>query len=123
MPLPRVAILASALIGQVVSSTYPGNGTSATYDYVIVGGGTAGLVVAARLSEDPQISVAVVEAGTYYDISNPLLSNVPAFDSYWAGSNPDGMNLNVDWGFVTSPQAGAAGRRIHYARGKCLGGR
>ena len=41
---------------------------SNSYDYVIVGGGTAGLTMAARLSEDPAISVAVIEAGTFYQV-------------------------------------------------------
>lgn len=53
----------------------------AAFDYVIVGGGTAGLTLAARLSEDPSTSVAVIEAGTYYSISDPLLASTPAGDT------------------------------------------
>lgn len=53
----------------------------AAFDYVIAGGGTAGLTLAARLSEDPSTSVAVIEAGTYYSISDPLLASTPAGDT------------------------------------------
>ncbi|KAH7139126.1 hypothetical protein B0J11DRAFT_424154 [Dendryphion nanum] len=94
----------------------------ATFDYVIIGGGTAGLVLANRLSEDPSVQVAVIEAGTFYQVANPLLSSTPAGDVIWAGASPLDTNPLVDWNFVTSPQAGANGRRLHYARGKCLGG-
>lgn len=45
-------------------------GVNATYDYVVVGGGTAGLTIAARLAEDENTSVAVVEAGGFYQIDN-----------------------------------------------------
>ncbi|KAK6860484.1 alcohol oxidase [Apiospora arundinis] len=94
----------------------------ATYDYVIVGGGTAGLALAERLSENPNLTVAVIEAGTYYQVTNPVLSTTPAGDSFFVGADPSDTNSLVDWNFVTVPQAGANGRRIHYARGKCLGG-
>ncbi|KAK7999608.1 alcohol oxidase [Apiospora arundinis] len=93
-----------------------------TYDYVIVGGGTAGLALAERLSEDPNLAVAVIEAGTYYQVTNPVLSTTPAGDSFFVGADPSDTNSLVDWNFVTVPQTGANGRRIHYARGKCLGG-
>ena len=45
-------------------------GTNATYDYVVIGGGTAGLTIAARLAEDPDVSVAVIEAGGFYQQDN-----------------------------------------------------
>lgn len=94
----------------------------ADYDYVIVGGGTAGLVLAERLSEDAGVQVAVIEAGPHYEIANPVLSTTPAGDAVFVGADPADTNPLVDWNFVTTPQAGANGRRIHYARGKCLGG-
>lgn len=53
----------------------------AIFDYVIVGGGTAGLTLAARLSEDSSVLVAVVEAGTYYSITDPLIASTPAGDT------------------------------------------
>ena len=50
------------------SSGIPGK--NASYDYVIVGGGTGGLTIAARLAEDKNVSVAVIEAGGFYQIDN-----------------------------------------------------
>ncbi|KAK2035782.1 GMC oxidoreductase [Colletotrichum somersetense] len=97
-------------------------GKDATFDYVIVGGGTAGLVMANRLSSESGITVAVIEAGTFYQATNPILSNTPAGAMIFAGSSPLDTNPLVDWNFVTQGQAGANNRRLHYARGKCLGG-
>ncbi|EOD47393.1 putative gmc oxidoreductase protein [Neofusicoccum parvum UCRNP2] len=54
-------------------------GVDATYDYVVVGAGIAGSVVAARLAEDPTVSVAVVEAGGFYEFSNGNLSQIPFY--------------------------------------------
>ena len=98
-------------------------GATHNYDYVVVGGGTAGLAIAARLSENSRITVAVIEAGGKYQITNPLLSSTPAGDVIFAGASPSDTNPLVDWNFITVPQAGASNRKIHYARGKCLGGR
>ncbi|KAH0365104.1 putative choline dehydrogenase, partial [Aureobasidium melanogenum] len=97
------------------------NPGAATYDYVVVGGGTAGLAMAARLSEDGSRSVAVIEAGTYYE-SFGNTSEIPLFDSTWTGKDPSDTNPSVDWDFVTVPQKGVLGAEIHYPRGKCLGG-
>lgn len=95
----------------------------ATYDYIVIGGGTAGLTLASRLTEDPAISVAVIEAGSFYQLTNPLLSSTPGGDVIFAGASPLDTNPLVDWNFVTTPQAGANGRQLRYPRGKCLGGR
>lgn len=94
---------------------------NATYDYVVVGGGNAGLTIAARLAEDSSISVAVIEAGTFYEISNGNLSQIPAYDTYWSGKDPENVSP-VDWGFITTPQDGLLNASVHYARGKALGG-
>lgn len=99
-------------------------GTNATYDYVVIGGGTAGLTIATRLAENGTFSVAVIEAGSFYELSNGNYSQIPAKDPE---SESDavplvGVNLLIDWGFITTAQAGENGKRQHYARGKCLGG-
>ncbi|GAB7356608.1 hypothetical protein MBLNU459_g7332t3 [Dothideomycetes sp. NU459] len=88
---------------------------NATYDYVIVGGGTAGLTVAARLAEDPNVTVAVIEAGDFYEAVNGNLSIVPGYG--FEVSTPA-----VDWGFKTTPQSALGGRQLVYSRGKTVGG-
>lgn len=80
----------------------PGN---ATFDYVIVGGGTAGLAIASRLAENPSLSVAVVEAGGFYEVDNGNLSTTPGYATAFIGTDPSLTNPAVDWGFVTVPQA------------------
>ncbi|GME47128.1 Versicolorin B synthase [Neofusicoccum parvum] len=102
-------------------------GVDATYDYVVVGAGIAGSVVAARLAEDPTVSVAVVEAGGFYEFSNGNLSQIPFYSGRFVGDDGgDWAEGNrqplVDWGVVTLPEQGLNGRRIHEAQGKCLGG-
>lgn len=129
--LTTLALLGSAVF--TVSSTTLANslysnsfgipGVNATYDYVVIGGGTAGLAIAARLAEDPANSVAVVEAGGFYQIDNGNGSVIPGLCiTQYTGSDPDDTQPLIDWGFVTVPQAGAANRSMHYARGKTLGG-
>ncbi|SPQ20995.1 0d69f2b2-7972-48b9-ad5f-b070102e1b4d [Thermothielavioides terrestris] len=86
---------------------------SESFDYVIVGGGTAGLVVAARLSENPQHRVLVLEAGK--DQSADPRVQIPAlYDSL--------KNTDADWGFSTVPQPHLNGRRVPVNQGKALGG-
>lgn len=85
-----------------------------SYDYVIIGGGTAGLVLAARLSEDPNVTVGVLEAGGNR-LNDPLIDAPNLYIQTW--DKPE-----YDWCFKTVPQKGTQGRVHGWARGKVLGG-
>lgn len=92
--------------GRILGSSFGVPGINATFDYVIVGGGTAGLTLAARLVEgDPSLAVAVVEAGGFYEVDNGDLSVIPALAVFGSGSDPNDFQPLIDWGFVTTPQA------------------
>jgi choline dehydrogenase len=83
------------------------------YDYVILGAGSAGSVLAARLSEDGARRVLLVEAGGRAD---SLFVRMPAGNGFLFG------NPVFDWGYHSEPQDALDGRRIYYPRGKGLGG-
>lgn len=83
------------------------------FDYIIIGGGSAGCVLAGRLSEDPNISVCLLEAGGE---GNSWTVNVPCAAVV---SIPTKIN---NWAFETVPQKGLNGRKGYQPRGKCLGG-
>ena len=85
------------------------------YDFVIVGGGSAGSALANRLSADPGTSVLVLEAGRTDFIWDPFI-HMPA-----ALSMPIGNRL-YDWRYSSEPEPHMNGRRIYHARGKVLGG-
>lgn len=90
-----------------------------TYDYVVVGGGTAGITIGSRLAQKG-FTVAVIEAGEYYESSHPT-SRVPGAASIGIGADIN-TATNIDWRFVAEGVPGANDRDIHYARGKCVGG-
>ena len=92
------------LRNHVLGSSF-GLPTDASFDYVIVGGGTAGLVLASRLAENASLSVAVIEAGGVYEVDNGDVSVIPAFGTFYSGSDPNNTQPLVDWSFVTEPQA------------------
>jgi choline dehydrogenase-like flavoprotein len=83
------------------------------FDYIIIGGGSAGCVLAARLSEDPQIRVALLEAG---GVDKSVLIHCPLGMAVLAQTGQS------NWKFDTVPQAGLNGRRGYQPRGKVLGG-
>ncbi|KAF1962851.1 choline dehydrogenase [Byssothecium circinans] len=96
----------------------------ATFDYVVVGGGAAGLATAARLAE--VASVAVIEAGGYYQIEYGNASVVPLLSLTAIDVIDPSENFprrpEIDWELLTEPQTNANGQVVHYAQGKTLGG-
>lgn len=91
----------------------------ATYDYVVIGGGTAGVTVASRLAQEG-FHVALVEAGGYYEWLHPL-SKIPGAATIGIGADISTAS-SVDWRIVAEKVPGANYRNIHYPRGKCMGG-
>ncbi|OGA36123.1 MAG: choline dehydrogenase [Betaproteobacteria bacterium RIFCSPLOWO2_12_FULL_64_23] len=87
--------------------------TTGPYDYVIVGGGTAGCLLANRLSADPDNTVLLLEAGGKDDW---IWIHIPVGYLYCIG------NPRTDWCYKTEPDPGLNGRSILYARGRVLGG-
>ncbi|TVY40904.1 Dehydrogenase [Lachnellula occidentalis] len=85
----------------------------AIFDFIIIGGGTSGLVVANRLSENPETKVLVLEAGDNY-LENQFV-NLPAG---W----PTLLETGKDWDFTTAPQKGLNDRVMTLPQGKALGG-
>ena len=88
----------------------------ANYDYVVVGAGSAGCAVAARLSEDAGIHVAVLEAGSRQ--VPPMVAEDIAIPWHWGLV----QNTPVDWGYLSVPQPHCCGRRFPEPRGQMPGG-
>ncbi|MCA3673986.1 MAG: GMC family oxidoreductase N-terminal domain-containing protein, partial [Methylobacterium sp.] len=84
-----------------------------TYDYIVVGAGSAGCVVANRLSADPNVRVLVLEAGGQ---DNWIWFHIPVGYLFAIG------NPRSDWMFETESEPGLNGRSLRYPRGKVIGG-
>ncbi len=83
-----------------------------TYDYIVVGSGSGGAVVAGRLSEDPSVKVLLIEAG---GSKKPMNVKIPA-------AFPTQFKTDLDWEFYTEPEPHLDGRVIYHPRAKYLGG-
>lgn len=80
-------------------------------------------MLAARLAEEGDLSIAIVEAGGFYEIENGVGSVLPGLANIqYSGSSPEDSHPTIDWNFVTEAQAGVNQRHMRYARGKTLGG-
>lgn len=87
--------------------------TATSFDYVVVGGGTCGLLLANRLSEDPNVTVAVIEPGE--DTRN----NTNVTD---AGNFIVALGTSIDWAYSSTAQLGAANRSFTFHSGRAMGG-
>ncbi|KAF9466961.1 alcohol oxidase [Collybia nuda] len=97
-----------------MSTTNASEFSSVTYDHLILGGGVGGLTLAARLSEDPNVTVGVLEAGQH--VTGMPEIDIPGYVGRALG------NPAVDWAFFSEPQQNLDGRKIFLPRGKALGG-
>jgi choline dehydrogenase-like flavoprotein len=87
------------------------------YDYIVIGAGSAGAIVASRLAEDPDVRVLLLEAG---GTDRSTFVRKPGMISLVQQIKP--LKKRLDWGFTTVPQRHMNDRRIPYTRGKVLGG-
>ncbi|KXN84482.1 L-sorbose 1-dehydrogenase [Leucoagaricus sp. SymC.cos] len=113
MIFQSIIVVALASVG--LSATYDNvaNIPDLDWDFIIVGGGTAGSVLASRLTENPQFNVLVLEAGpTNKNVTNSV---VPGLESHLA-------NSRYDWNYTTVPLAGLNNRSVPLQRGHILGG-
>ena len=100
----RSAVWASPHTIQSSNQSDPHQSLGRTFDYVIVGGGPGGLVTANRLTEDPNVHVAVIEAGSWPEDLTGNLTEVPGYNGAFDLKAANATRSGIDWGFNTTPQ-------------------
>ncbi|WAO96147.1 Hypothetical protein NCS54_01381000 [Fusarium falciforme] len=117
--MARLPVLAAAAVGCLHATTalaYPGAKSaelSKEYDYIIVGGGAAGLTVANRLSENPAVTVLIIEAGDFD--ANEDFVTIPGL----AGG---AVGTKYDWNITYPASESLNGRSVSIPQGKVVGG-
>ncbi|KAI0971714.1 GMC oxidoreductase [Xylaria arbuscula] len=106
----RTSRLPAAAVGVLLAT---GSACGETFDYIIAGAGTSGLVLANRLSANPSIRVAVIEPGE--DVRNNINVTDPALFTV-------AYDTPIDWQYSTTPQPAAGNRSISFHAGKAIGG-
>ena len=102
------------LLGLCLCAASPLDKRASTYDYIIVGGGTTGLVVANRLTENPNISVLVIEAG------DSAYNNAEVYATNGYG---EALGTTIDWAFKSTSQTyDGQGKALTLHAGKAIGG-
>jgi choline dehydrogenase len=102
-----------ALEAKLNGSEGEANGQRKEYDYIIVGGGTAGSVLASRLTEDDNVKILVIEAGK--DHQDIIETKIPVtFSKLFHGEH--------DWNYYTTPQIAVNDRELYWPRGRMIGG-
>lgn len=114
MPSRRRFIRDSALLvgGAVLPRMTASRQSSNEFDFVVVGAGASGCVLANRLSADPKVRVLLLEAGG--PDTNPLIPAIGRWTSL--------LGTALDWNYLIEPDPGLGGRQIHWPRGKTYGG-
>lgn len=110
-----IALITTVLLAYLLPITFCDSTRTEdnTFDYIIVGGGTGGLVIASRLSEDPGVTVAIIEAGDF-EKNNPNATNTTILGL--------GKGTAIDWQYESVPQTFVANKSLIWSAGKGLGG-
>ncbi|QQK47321.1 putative choline dehydrogenase [Penicillium digitatum] len=118
--LPLVVGILHVCSTTVSASPLGQHPAESVFDYVIVGSGPGGLTLANRLTENPKVSVAVIEAGTWAEDVVGNLSAVPGYGGKYLLKSVNSIPTAIDWDFVTTPQAGINNLVVRYPRGKVV---
>ncbi|KAF7371217.1 Aryl-alcohol oxidase-like protein [Mycena sanguinolenta] len=114
-PLLLLCLFCGATVCRAGIFTAPEQISTSSYDFIVVGAGTAGAVVASRLSENPSTTVLLIEAGGLDNGTDSAVLSIP----FLAGQ---AIGTTFDWNYTTTSQDGLNGRTMPFPRGFVMGG-